>query len=152
MVETALTQADYTPTARRVADKKLSILLIDDDSGVRLLLNKGLTVEGYQLYEAEDGIVGLERFRAIQPDVILLDITMPRLDGITVLKEIRRYDPVVGIIMVSALNPQRLTVEPMAQGADGYIQKPFKLQEIRKEIQRVSKLVYCRRYNVVSTA
>lgn len=140
-------QPEPLPIPPDTAPDELSILLVDDEPGIRLLLNKALKAQGYHVHEAKDGITGLEQFYTVQPDLILLDITMPSLDGFAVLKEIRQHNPVVGIVMVSALSPKLLTVEAMTQGADGYIHKPFKLQEIFKEIQRVHKLVQFRRYS-----
>lgn len=122
-----------------------SLLLVDDDSGLRLLLNRALTMQGYQFYEASDGIVGLAQFHALQPDLILLDITMPRLDGFAVLKEIRQHDPVVGIIMISALSSNQCKTKAVLGGADGYLHKPPRLQEVFSEVARVNTLVRLRR-------
>ena len=125
--------------------EKASILLIDDETGIRALLSNALTTQGYQCQEASDGLTGLALLQVMQPDLVLLDITMPGLDGLAVLKEIRRQDPTVGVIMVSALNPARFAGKASADGADGYIQKPFRTQTIFQEIERVSYLVHLRR-------
>lgn len=140
-------QADFALAAHPLGNEKLSILLIDDDSGIRLFLNRGLTRYGHCLFEASDGVIGLEQFYTLQPDVILLDITMPRLDGFAVLKEIRRCDAAVGIIMASALSLKQCVVEAMSGGADGYLNKPLRLQPVLAEVQRVSSLVRLRRYS-----
>jgi DNA-binding response OmpR family regulator len=123
------------------------MLLIDDDAGLRLLLKKGLAAQGHCLYEASDGVAGLEQFHAIQPDLLLLDITMPRLDGFAVLKEIRQYNPVVGIIMTSALSSRQFAAEAMIGGADSYLSKPLRFPHVLTEVQRVKNLIRLRQYS-----
>lgn len=135
------------PTRQEMSAKTLSILLVDDEPGIRQLLKQGLSVQGYQLYEASDGLTGLEQFHTIHPDLVLLDIMMPGMDGFATLREIRRQDTVVGVIMVSALNPERIAIEAMVTGADGYLAKPFKLQAIFAEIERVGNVVRLRQHS-----
>lgn len=131
-----------TPNKR---SQQASILLIDDETGIRTLLSNALMMQGHQCQEASDGLTGLTLFQEMQPDLVLLDITMPGLDGFAVLKNIRRQNAMVGVIMVSALNPDRLAAKAMAAGADGYIQKPFRAQTLFQEIERVSRIVHIRR-------
>ena len=145
---TAITQAEPKPVYQSTTQAKLSILLIDDESGIRLLLNRALSTQGYSVHEARNGILGLEQRQAQRPDLILLDITMPGMDGFAVLKEIRRQDPVVGVLMVSALSPERFAAEAMIEGADGYSTKPFKLQNILKEVERIGAIVQLRRQSI----
>lgn len=122
-----------------------SILLIDDEPGLCLLLRKGLAAQGYRVYEAYDGTTGLAQFHALHPDVILLDGNLPDLDGFVVLQEIRSYDKGVGVIMISACSIKRRIAETLCCGADHYLVKPVNLQQIRDEVQRVSTLVRHRR-------
>lgn len=129
---------------------KLSILVIDDEPGLRALLKEILVRQGYQVYEAKDGIAGLEQFYCVQPDLVLVDVSMPGRDGFAVLKEIRRHDSVVGVLMVSALKQPQLITSALANGADGYLNKPFQLSELLKEVQRVTALVRLRRNTLVS--
>lgn len=126
-------------------EKNVSILLIDDEAGIRTLLINALVNQGYQCQEASDGLTGLILWQASQPDLVLLDITMPGVDGFEVLREIRRWDPIVGIIMVSALNFERLADKALIEAADGYVKKPFRTQTLFQEIDRVSQLVSFRR-------
>lgn len=142
-IEPQKIDAPMLPQCRR--GKKVSILLIDDEAGIRALLNNALVNQGYQCQEASDGLAGLALWQAIQPDLILLDITMPGVDGLEVLREIRRYDPIVGIIMVSALNFERLADKALVEAADGYVKKPFRTQMLLQEIDRVNLLVYGRK-------
>lgn len=128
--------------------EKASILLIDDETGIRMLLCNALLLQGYQCQEASDGLTGIGLLHELQPDLVLLDITMPGLNGFEVLQEIRRQNPIVGVIMVSALNPERLADKALAEGADGYIKKPFRTQTIFQEIERVHRIVHLRRYSL----
>ena len=73
-----------------------SIIVVDDDLSIRSLLKDLLEEQGYTVYEAADGVAGLQQFKILQPDLVSLDITMPRLDGLAVLKEIRRQNAKVG--------------------------------------------------------
>lgn len=130
----------------------LSILLVDDEPKMRLLLSDILEMEGYVISEAADGATGLQQFNRVQPDLVLLDITMPNGDGLEVLKAIRQQNSVVGILMVSGLQQNQMVRPAMASGADGYLPKPFRLQDLYQEIQRVSRMVYSRRYAVTHHA
>lgn len=122
----------------------LSILVIDDEPGICALLKNFLVCQGHQVYEASDGVAGLEQFYRLQPDLVLVDVTMPKCDGFAVLEEIRRQNITVGVLMVSALTQAHLVVSALANGADGYLYKPFRLTELLKEVQRVSALVSLR--------
>ena len=122
-----------------------SILLVDDEPNIRFLIKKMLTHDGHQVFEAGDGAEGLEQHTILRPDLIVLDISMPRIDGLTVLHEIRMKDGVVGIILVSAIKRKHLAVATFTGRADGFILKPFHLADLCEEIQRVGALVNRRR-------
>lgn len=122
-----------------------SALVIDDEPGICTLLREILTRQGYQVYEAKDGLSGLEQFYLVQPDIILVDISMPGCDGFTIVKEIRRQNLAVGILMVSALKHKQLLDQAVTSGADGYLNKPFRMTELLKEVQRINAVVRLRR-------
>lgn len=138
-------QADVGLRGPSIPKETLSILLIDDEAGIRLLLRKGLATQGHALYEAGDGLTGLAQFHTTQPDIILLDVNMPGMDGFTILKEIRRYDTTVGILMCSAVSAEFLINEAFHSGADRYLVKPIRLQTVFTEVERVGNLVRQRR-------
>lgn len=124
----------------------LSILLVDDDPKLRLMLSDILTTQGYTVSEAANGRVGLQQFTAVQPDLVLLDMTMPNADSLSVLHAFRQQNSIVGILIVIGLQQSAIITAAMAGGADGYLVKPFRLQALWQELQRISLVVHCRRY------
>lgn len=86
------------------------------------------------MQEAADGVEALSIYRQRVPDLMLLDIIMPRLDGMAVLREVRSHNAITGIIMVSALTSEKLTLEAMQACADDYASKPFSLKELRTRV------------------
>jgi len=129
------------------SDTHLKILLVDDEPTTLQLVRKVLQADGHTIHEALDGLQAVEVFEAVNPDLVLLDIVIPQMDGLDVLREIRRQDKIAGVIMVSALSSEQLAVKSMLAGADDYIRKPFKLRNIRLNIRRVMDKVRLRRRN-----
>jgi len=124
------------------------VLIVDDEVDTLRLLSKILQADGHQVIEAMDGQTALDKYRQEAPDLILLDILIPHIDGIEVLKRIRSTDQATGIIIVSALTSEKLMVEAMLSGADDYISKPFTLKEIREHIRRALERSHLRRENI----
>ncbi|MEZ4870345.1 MAG: adenylate/guanylate cyclase domain-containing protein [Caldilineaceae bacterium] len=125
------------------------ILLVDDEPGTLQLVRKILQADGHEVYEASDGPQAIELFESTRPDLVLLDVVIPKIDGLGVLQEIRRRDRLAGVIMVSALTSEQLAVKSMLSGADDYISKPFKLKTIRMHIRQVMDKVHLRRHNTM---
>lgn len=113
------------------------ILLVDDDRGVQETLEAILEFEGYQIEVAGDGIEALEKVEKERPDVILLDLMLPRMDGLTFADELERRGlrDSVGIIVVSA--DSRATQKIKRIEPDGYIPKPFNVGRLIDEVARV---------------
>ena len=130
----------------------LKILLVDDEPNTVQLVRKILQADGHTVYEAADGLQAIEVFEATQPDLVLLDVVIPKLDGLTVLQEIRRRDRMAGVIMISALTSEQLAVKSMLGGADDYISKPFTLKTIRLHIRQVADKAQLRRHNAMLQA
>jgi DNA-binding response OmpR family regulator len=107
-----------------------TILVIEDDSSIRKGLELNLSVEGYQILSAADGSEGLRLIRDRHPDLILLDITLPRLDGFSVLRALRKVDRETPVLILSARGQESSKVEGLSLGADDYITKPFGLGEL----------------------
>ena len=127
----------------------LRILLVDDELNTVQLVRKILQADGHTVYEASDGLQAIEVFEATYPDLVLLDVVIPKLDGLGVLQEIRRRDRMAGVIMISALTSEQLAVKSMQGGADDYISKPFTLKTIRLHIRQVADKVQLRRHNAM---
>jgi class 3 adenylate cyclase len=123
------------------------VLLVDDEPDTVRLVRKVLQADGCEVIEAIDGEEALAAHKRHAPDLILLDIILPQRDGIDILREIRRDDPDTGIVMISALTSERITIDSMLAGADDYISKPFQLREMRVRIRQVLEKTALRREN-----
>ena len=105
------------------------ILLVEDDPSIREITEIGLRGAGFSVITAADGREGLARFRADGPDLVLLDVMLPGLDGLEVAREIRR-DSTVPIVMLTARGDTLDVVVGLEAGADDYVRKPFELPEL----------------------
>ena len=113
-----------------------TILIIEDDSNIRELLRLYLTQEGYKIETAQDGLEGLRAFKAHEPDLILLDLMMPVMDGTQVIKEVRAVSK-VPVIMLTAKGETFDKVAGLDLGADDYVTKPFETRELIARIRAV---------------
>ena len=114
------------------------ILVVDDAAFMRLRCSRTLKENGYEVEEAENGLEAVRRYAANRPDGVLMDITMPEMDGLTALKEIRKTDPKAKIAMVTAMGQQSMVIEALKFGAADFIVKPFDADRI---LASVAKLV-----------
>jgi DNA-binding response OmpR family regulator len=103
------------------------ILVVDDEIEVCNVLRDFLTVKGYEVYTASDGRSAVAKVGEVRPHIVLLDIMMPGMDGLETLKEIRKADPRVGVIMVTAIFDEELGKRAIELGAYDYITKPVSL-------------------------
>ena len=129
------------------ADKK-KILIVDDDENIAELISLYLTKEGYDTEEAHDGETALERFPEYRPDLIVLDLMLPGVDGYQVCQEIRAHSD-VPIIMLSAKGEVFDKVHGLKLGADDYMEKPFDPTEL---VARVNAVLRRCRLNAARTA
>src|SRR5262245_15093244 len=102
------------------------ILLVEDDPSIREVTAIGLRAAGFEVETAPDGVAGLERWRQSQPDLVLLDVMLPRMDGLEVCREIRRA-ATVPIVMLTARGDTIDVVVGLEAGADDYVTKPFEM-------------------------
>ena len=114
----------------------VSVLIVEDDRNIAELLQLYLEKEGYAVTQAGDGGVGLAKFRAIKPDIVLLDVMMPVMDGWTVCKAIRAESK-TPVIMLTAKSETDDKVMGLKSGADDYITKPFEMKEVLARIEAV---------------
>ncbi len=110
------------------------VLVVDDDPNARELLRVYLTAKGYEVLEAETGGEGLRRIREDRPHLVLLDINLPDITGLDVLREAKAIDPALGVIMVTGLLEEEVGREAMQAGAFDYITKPLDLQYLEKSL------------------
>ena len=114
----------------------ISVLIVEDDKNIAELLQLYLEKEGYAVTIAGDGGAGLTKFRAIKPDLVLLDVMMPVMDGWTVCKTIRSESQ-TPIIMLTAKSETDDKITGLKSGADDYITKPFEMREVLARIEAV---------------
>ncbi|HEX6971033.1 MAG TPA: response regulator [Limnochordia bacterium] len=112
------------------------ILVVDDARFMRSRCVKVLIENGHEAFEAENGAAALEKYRSIKPDVVLMDITMPEMDGLAALKAIREADPDARVIMCSAVGQQKLVLAAIQAGAKDFIVKPFRPERMLEAISR----------------
>lgn len=114
------------------------ILICDDSAFMRMILKKLLTDNGYDVVgEAGDGKQAVQLYREYKPDLITMDITMPKMDGIQAVKLIHEEDPLVRIIMVTALGQKAIITDAIKAGASDFIVKPFDPEQVMKIIKKV---------------
>ena len=113
---------------------KVKILVIDDEEAIINLVTSYLRPEGYEIYTAADGVSGLQVFRAFNPDLILLDIMLPGMDGIELLSQIRRESDTY-VIMLTAKSEEIDKIVGLSIGADDYVTKPFSPRELVARIK-----------------
>ncbi|HVY47505.1 MAG TPA: response regulator transcription factor [Minicystis sp.] len=106
------------------------VLVVEDDPTLRLGLTKTLRSAGFKVEVASDGATGLERALALRPDLVLLDVMMPRMNGFEVCEEIRRVDADVPVLMLTAKGEEQDKVRGLRLGADDYVVKPFGVSEL----------------------
>lgn len=114
------------------------ILLVDDAAFMRMMVKDTLTKAGYtDLYEAADGVQAVETYSEINPDLVIMDITMPNMDGLEALKAIKGKDPNATVVMCSAMGQESMVIEAIKSGAKDFIVKPFKPDRILKTVSSI---------------
>jgi two-component system chemotaxis response regulator CheY len=114
------------------------VLVCDDAIFMRTMISDILTQAGYEVVgEAETGAEAVERYRALKPDLVTMDIVMPDMSGIDAVREICRTDPEAKILMCSAMGQQALVVEAIQAGAKDFVVKPFQPSRVLEAVQRL---------------
>ncbi|WP_214827004.1 response regulator [Exiguobacterium sp. s26] len=115
------------------------ILVVDDAAFMRMMIKDILTKNGFEVVgEAENGLDAVAKYRELMPDLVTLDITMPEMDGLAALKEIRGFDSNAKVIMCSAMGQQAMVIDAIQAGAKDFIVKPFNAERV---VEAVSKTV-----------
>ena len=114
------------------------ILLVDDAAFMRKMIKDTLSKNGYtDLHEAVDGADAVEKFNELKPDLIIMDITMPNMDGLEALKAIRAKDSGANIVMCSAMGQESMVMDAVRSGAKDFIVKPFKGERVLKTVASI---------------
>lgn len=115
-----------------------NVLICDDAAFMRMMIKNVLTKGGYNVVgEAENGAKAVEKYKELSPDLVLMDITMPEMDGIQALKEIKKIDGGAKVIMCSAMGQQAMVVESIQAGAKDFIVKPFQEDRVLEAVKKV---------------
>ena len=115
-----------------------NILICDDAAFMRMMIKDILTKNGYNIAgEAENGLKAVEKYNETKPDLVLMDITMPEMDGIKALKQIKATDPSACVIMCSAMGQQAMVIEAIQSGAKDFIVKPFQAERVLEAVKKV---------------
>ena len=102
-----------------------------------MMIKDILTKNGYNVAgEAENGLRGVEKYKEVNPDLVLMDITMPEMDGIQALREIKKVDPNASVIMCSAMGQQAMVIESIQSGAKDFIVKPFQADRVLEAVKK----------------
>ncbi|GBC97020.1 Chemotaxis protein CheY [bacterium HR16] len=114
------------------------ILITDDALFMRVTLKNILTQHGYEVAgEATNGREAVEMYKSLKPDLVTMDITMPEMDGISAVREIKKVDPNARIVMVTAMGQKNLVVEAIQAGAKDFIVKPFQPDRVIESVQKL---------------
>ena len=115
-----------------------NILICDDAAFMRMMIKDIVSKNGYNVAgEAENGAKAVEKYAELKPDLVLMDITMPEMDGIQALKKIKESDPSALVIMCSAMGQQAMVIESIQAGAKDFIVKPFQADRVIEAVKKV---------------
>ena len=120
------------PTPQRAApsNARTRVLVVDDEEGIRDLLAKTLELADYDVDLAEDGRIALERLQVTPYDLLITDLRMPGVDGLTVIREARRLKPDLPIIIITGYSTEATAIEAIDLGVQGYLTKPFRVPRV----------------------
>ena len=114
------------------------ILIVDDAAFMRMMIKDVITKNGFEVAgEAVIGMDAVDKYNELKPDLVLMDITMPEMDGIQALKKIKEGDGNAKVIMCSAMGQQAMVIEAIQSGAKDFIVKPFQPERILEAVQKV---------------
>lgn len=117
--------------------QKKKLLIVDDQNGIRVLLMEVFSSEGYETFQASNGKLALEIVKNKQPDLVLLDMKIPGMDGLEILKQIRKIDTEIKVIMMTAYGELDMIKEAMELGALAHFTKPFDIDELRIAVNKL---------------
>lgn len=114
-----------------------TVLIVDDAAFMRMMIKDILNKNGFDVVgEAENGVEAVDKYKELTPDLVTMDITMPEMDGIAALKEIKEVNPESTVIMCSAMGQQALVIDAIQAGAKDFIVKPFQADRVLEAINK----------------
>lgn len=114
------------------------ILIVDDAAFMRMMIKDVLTKNGFEVVgEAENGQKAIEKYKELKPELVIMDITMPEVNGIEAVKEIKAFDSAAKVIMCSAMGQQAMVIESIQAGATDFIVKPFQADRVIEAVKKV---------------
>ena len=113
------------------------VLVVDDAAFMRLRACKVLQDSGHEVVQAENGADAVRQYSAHKPDAVLMDITMPEMDGLAALKEIKKLDPTARVAMVTAMGQQAIVMEALKAGAKDFVLKPFQPDRVLSALNKL---------------
>ena len=114
------------------------ILIVDDAAFMRMMVKDILTKNGYEVVaEAANGVEAVELYKSHQPDLVTMDITMPEMDGIEAVKQIKAVNPAAKVIMCSAMGQQSMVMDAIKAGANDFIVKPFQADRVLEAVKKI---------------
>jgi two-component system chemotaxis response regulator CheY len=113
------------------------ILIVDDAKFMRVRCARILSEQGFDVIEAENGIQAVEKYQIESPDAVLMDISMPEMDGLNALRAIRELDPAARVAMLTAMGQQNVVIEAIKAGAKDFIVKPFEPDRVLKSLGKL---------------
>jgi two-component system, chemotaxis family, chemotaxis protein CheY len=113
------------------------ILIVDDAAFMRVRAAKVLEDAGHEVAQAENGLEAVKKYSEWKPDAVLMDITMPEMDGLAALKEIKKIDPGARVAMVTAMGQQAIVMEALKSGAKDFVLKPFQPDRVMAALQKI---------------
>ena len=115
------------------------VLVVDDAAFMRISIKNYLTKNGFEVVgEAENGLVAIEKYKELKPDIVTMDITMPEMSGLDAMKTIVGMDPTAKVLMVSAMGQEAIVRDAVLSGAKGFIVKPFKEEGLVNALRKLS--------------
>lgn len=118
----------------------MKVLITDDAAFMRMMLKDILTKNGHEVVgEAGDGIEMLQKYNETMPDIVILDITMPNMDGLVALKELIKKHPNANVVMCSAMGQQSMVIDAIQSGAKDFIVKPFQAERVVECLAKFNK-------------
>jgi two-component system chemotaxis response regulator CheY len=113
------------------------VMVVDDAAFMRLRACKVLQDNGHEVVQAENGADAVRQYAEHRPDAVLMDITMPEMDGLAALKEIKKLDPAARVAMVTAMGQQAIVMEALRAGAKDFVLKPFQPDRVLGALQKL---------------